>query len=395
MIEKMMKWENVGEEFEDIGHLLHNKKKIVIYGIGDNGKELFDLLEKIKEYCPWEIMLVDQNVEKQREGYCGRKIWSPQELLRQDLSNGFAVVCIPEKESDKVINDLEKHGLAKCNIFLYSYFLFTYLPIYFWYEKSLLFFTSQNIIPSTVCNLKCKSCLNLTPYIKEHSIDTFESVKNDIDLFFKQVDLIYIFQLSGGEPQLYKNTGKILQYLHDNYGERIISLEMVTNGTIEPEDTLCRILKECKVKVILDDYRKALSGGEQKFETVRRKLVENGVNIKVNTVKDWFILYPSETHKNDTTEELQNFYKQCGNPYATLRNSMISGCNYAHYAEKAGLCERDKDNYFDLRQENINRLELLEFRLRYNRKGYVNFCRECGGWGKINHNREDVAIQQK
>lgn len=270
---------------------------------------------------------------------------------------------------------LLEHEIKEEDIYDYSYFLYTYLPIYFMYVKNKLFFTSENIIPSTVCDLNCRSCLNFNPYIKKHIVDSLEEVKADIDAFFGQVDLIYRLQISGGEPFLYKELGHVLEYIYENYKDKVIRLETVTNGTIVPSDELCRILKKCKVTVFLDDYRKTLPNGEALYERVKNKLNQEEISVIYNYAEKWIRMYSeNSSHEEDSEEKLESFYERCGNPWSTLRKKKITGCNYAHYAAKAGILPDDEDNYFVLTGE-VDKKALLEFRLRYNEKGYVEFCK--------------------
>lgn len=242
--------------------------------------------------------------------------------------------------------------------------------------------------------MNCRSCLNFNPYIKKHIVDSLEEVKADIDAFFGQVDLIYRLQISGGEPFLYKELGHVLEYIYENYKDKVIRLETVTNGTIVPSDELCRILKKCKVTVFLDDYRKTLSNGEALYERVKNKLNQEEISVIYNYAEKWIRMYSeNSSHEEDSEEKLESFYERCGNPWSTLRKKKITGCNYAHYAAKAGILPDDEDNYFVLTGE-VDKKALLEFRLRYNEKGYVEFCKKCAGWTSINPNLEDAAIQK-
>jgi len=45
----------------------------------------------------------------------------------------------------------------------------------------------------------------------------------------------------------------------------------------------------------------------------------------------------------------------------------------------AGLYEVKDDEYFDINSE-FDKAALLEFRLGYSAKGYVDFCRKCSGY---------------
>lgn len=248
-----------------------------------------------------------------------------------------------------------------------------------------------------MCNLNCKNCLNFNPFIKKHIIDDFNSVKEDIDIFFDKVDLIYRFQISGGEPFLNRYLGKLIKYINNNYRNKIIHLETVTNGTIVPSDELCDTLKEGNVRLFLDDYRKALNEGEKKYKEVLDKLNEHKINYIENYAAYWIdLLAIDEKSKPRTDGELELLFNICDNPWSTLRNKKITSCNYCNYAEKAGVCEVDSQNYFDLTTVNEqNKKELIEFRLRFNSRGYVELCKKCAGWTSINPTMVEPAIQVK
>ncbi len=389
-----MKWKHKGREFESIGYQLKDKKTMIIYGAGDYAEDILNVYEGSECKDSWKLWLVDRDEKKQQEGKRGYRVMSPEELWKKEKENYFVVICATPSGATEIKKGLLEHEIKEEDIYDYSYFLYTYLPIYFMYVKNKLFFTSESIIPSTVCDLNCRSCLNFNPYIKKHIVDSLEEVKADIDAFFGQVDLIYRLQISGGEPFLYKELGHVLEYIYENYKDKVIRLETVTNGTIVPSDELCRILKKCKVTVFLDDYRKTLPNGEALYERVKNKLNQEEISVIYNYAEKWIRMYSeNSSHEEDSEEKLESFYERCGNPWSTLRKKKITGCNYAHYAAKAGILPDDEDNYFVLTGE-VDKKALLEFRLRYNEKGYVEFCKKCAGWASINPNLEDAAIQK-
>ena len=107
-------------------------------------------------------------------------------------------------------------------------------------------------------------------------------------------------------------------------------------------------------------------------------------------------MYPSETDRSKYSDsELQELFCRCHNPWSTLRMGKISSCNYAGYASKAGICEDQSNEYFDLRKYSKNmKKELIEFRTGFSEKGYTEFCRKCEGWTSINKNISWSAIQE-
>lgn len=347
-----MKWKHKGREFESIGYQLKDKKTMIIYGAGDYAEDILNVYEGSECKDSWKLWLVDRDEKKQQEGKRGYRVMSPEELWKKEKENYFVVICATPSGAAEIKKGLLEHEIKEEDIYDYSYFLYTYLPIYFMYVKNKLFFTSENIIPSTVCDLNCRSCLNFNPYIKKHIVDSLEEVKADIDAFFGQVDLIYRLQISGGEPFLYKELGHVLEYIYENYKDKVIRLETVTNGTIVPSDELCRILKKCKVTVFLDDYRKTLPNGEALYERVKNKLNQEEISVIYNYAEKWIRMYSkNSSHEEDSEEKLESFYERCGNPWSTLRKKKITGCNYAHYAAKAGILPDDEDNYFVLTGE--------------------------------------------
>ena len=55
----------------------------------------------------------------------------------------------------------------------------------------------------------------------------------------------------------------------------------------------------------------------------------------------------------------------------------------------------DGDEYFDLTSYTPDQAkELIEFRLGYTKKGYVNFCKKCRGFSDENPLVKKAAIQK-
>lgn len=394
-----MKWHNPGHEYDDIGMLLKGKKKIVLYGMNFNAGEIISVIDGTAGMLDWEIVAVDKNRFWQDNGFRYKKVISPEAFFRSDRSDSFIVVCPEKNINSEIMGILSDHGINNKTDIIFSgeFFLYYYLSIYFSYIKKITFFTSQAILPSTVCNLNCRDCLNFTPYIKENIIDSLENVKKDIDTFFSAVDLVYRFQFSGGEPFLYPNLIDIMKYTSDKYSDKIIRLEMVTNGTIIPSDEVCAFLRDYKIYVFLDDYVESLPKkyGDN-FANVKNKFDLYEIRYIDNQVTKWMRMYPISTDRSDWTDkQMMKQFDSCRNPYSTLRKGRIAKCNYAHFASKAGICGDFQEEYYDLEEYSPERRnELIEFRTGYSAKGYTEFCRYCGGWQSINNCWAPAAIQE-
>ncbi len=393
-----MKWKNKGHEFDKIGYLLKDKRNIFLYGAGGMALELLEVLHAIDSWIDWNIYLVDRDKRKQKEGRFGYKVLSPEQFFTMKKEEYFVVVA-PQNEMGEEIYNLLKEKLDKDSIiFKGFYFLHNYLSIYFAYIHNMVFFASESVLPTTICNLNCRDCLNFKPYIKRHYIESLETLKEDIDLFFHAVDLVYRFQITGGEPLLYKDLILLIEYIDKNYRNKIIRFELVTNGTIIPDDQLCEVLKRKNIYVFLDDYRISMQNIDRCYENIYWKLKKYGIIFADNYVENWIRMYiPEEDEGLELSEQaLQQKYFKCSAPWSSLRNGKISSCNYAMYAEKAGLCEIYEKDAYDLRQfSEEKKKELVEFRLRYCERGYMEFCKKCGGWVDTNKRLCQPAIQDE
>jgi organic radical activating enzyme len=380
-----MSWKNQGHVFDEVGYLLKDKKNLYIYGVGDYTAELVRVIDYIKGWTKWNVCMVDRDVNKQKEQPYGYPVISPEEFFNAKKEDYFIVIGTFGNGADEIHGIIDEN-LGENALTFYAFdFIHTYLSVYFLYKHNMVFFAAQNMLPSTVCNLNCRDCLNFTPYIQQHHIETVEQLKKDANLFFNAVDLVYRFNLSGGEPLLYKNLIEVIQYIGENYRDRIIQFELVTNGTLVPSDELCEVLDKYKIQVTLDDYRKSIE--HEQYEKCLQKLRKyNNIEVVENCVDKWFRMYIPEIDENrrETKEELICKYNSCKVPFSALWHGKISSCTYMTFAYKAGLCEWDETASYDLENyDETKKKELVEFRLRQCENGYVEFCKKCGGWCTI------------
>lgn len=59
------------------------------------------------------------------------------------------------------------------------------------------------LIPSYVCNLKCKFCAARAPYLRNATTHTVDEMMEMVGRMFKLVDHVHHITITGGEPLLY------------------------------------------------------------------------------------------------------------------------------------------------------------------------------------------------
>lgn len=381
-----MKWTNVGHEYDDVYKRIEEKKKFYLFGAGDYGNQFFNIIKDEIEILGY----IDNNPTKQETGFNGLKVYGLDDIsVTDDIGIILSMSQIARIEP---ISQLEEAGYkANFDFFVIEEFL----SVYYLYKYNKVYFSSISFLPSTICNLNCRHCLNFNPFAKEFYKRELDDLKRDVDTFFSCVDRIMLFHVSGGEPLLYNYTADIIEYISENYGDKIDTLRTVTNGTVIPKDEVLERIGKCNVQFTIDDYREAVPKFKDNLDILRKKFDEYGIEYYINKVDAWIDLAPEKTDYSDYSEEKLIFHRDtCMQSWEELRGGKLYSCNYAAYACVAGLSgDEFEEETFDLKVDGHNKKALIEFRLGYTKKGYTNFCRRCRGFKLTNNIDVEPAVQ--
>jgi len=396
-----MKWTNKGHQFDELGNHLAKRNRIYIYGAADAGADALSLIDR---YRFGELVdgFVDRSEEKQRSGFLGKPVYSPDVLFKEhDEGHIIVPAFINEKLTGWVRARLIQAGyMENWDFFPVEKFIPHYndpfLPVLAMYAQNRFIITSICCIPSTRCNLNCRDCLNFTPYLPHFEDRPLEEVCADVDLLFQWLDYTYRFQISGGEPLLYPWFKELAAYIGERHRNKIDVFETVLNGTVVPSDEVCEVMAAYDMTVYLDDYRESIPARLDRREEILRRLESHHVRWVDNAVEKWFSLDIFHTDNSAMTEEaLTEYFDFCNIPWHCYENGRMYTCSFARFAMKAGLNPEESNDYFDFTQMTEDRKrELLEFSLNYTEKGYTEFCKRCAGWGdNINRKPIPVAVQ--
>lgn len=393
-----MQWTNKGHQFDTWGKNFENKE-ILIYGAGFAGGIFLENMRNmgldgtIKGF-------VDRNATNIGE-YKGLPVYGIEKVFPKKSDKYIIVVAIIDcRIRDTVCDRLIRGGYVQnLDFFLSEKFNLhlndVILPVYAMYAMDKLVLSSSCIIPSTICNLNCRDCLNFTPYMRQFETRTIDSLKADIDIFFHTIDYVAEYQISGGEPLLYGSLNELIIYIGSNYRKQIGRFEIVLNGTVIPKDDICKTAKKYELTMILDNYTNTIPTNLNHRAEIISQFESFDLLWIDNTVEDWFNLDIFGTDNTGMTEEqLQEYFDICNNPWHCYENAKFYACNFARFAEKAGISSEPESSYFSIRDlKHEQRKELLEFLLNYNEKGYVDLCKHCSGWADCNTKRIPVALQ--
>ncbi|PPS22260.1 radical SAM protein, partial [Brachyspira murdochii] len=202
------------------------------------------------------------------------------------------------------------------------------------------------------------------------------------------VDKVGIFHVTGGEPTLYPQLSEFLLYIINNYRDKIIDLVMPTNAIREIPDEMIKIFKLGNMLIEIDNYLNVVPQYKNIFDKNFNKLKEYGVRIygSIDKVSPPFFISsypPNYDYSLLSDEENSKRFDYCGSVFSEIRDKKIYACCYHGFAETAGIIEQDDDAVFNL-DENLNKKEFIEFRMKYNNRGFTKFCTKCNGLPPLN-----------
>ena len=380
-----MKWTNIGHEFDAIAKKLLDKETTYrLWGAAQLGK---DFCEKLSHKVTI-VQVVDGDSNKHGKLLGGVAIESPANLI-YDEKSVVVVTCSFYEENKPVIERLGYVPMQ--NLFYYEDFYI----LYDLYANDFLRSKRVDISLTEKCTLKCKKCNMFMTHFKNPQNQPVEAVLEDIDAYFSVVDYVKVLNLLGGEPFLYPELGKVLDYIVQKYRDRIERVIVFTNGTIVPSADLLKSMKQCAVTVQFSDYTHAVPY-QKKLEQFKEVLEQEGIENYTMPWEEWGDFgFPENPNNIENEEVALCFFEGCKAPFRGIWKKRVYFCHLETSAIRAGLFEDEANDYFELTTEDRKDIKkrYCEFDFGYSEKGFITFCKQCRGCGCVNDLTIPVAEQ--
>lgn len=224
------------------------------------------------------------------------------------------------------------------------------------------------------CTLKCKLCLAFVPYYEKPVDMKLEDALKTIDNYFRLVDRVEIFSITGGEPLMHKNLVDIMNKVY-SYRERIDGyIDIVTNGTIMFRKDFLAVLEKSrnKVRVIISDYGTKLS---PKIELIVKELKERNIEHRIqnyagdeNWLFDGWVDFRDHSLKHDTPEKLKEQALRCifrQGHYYVINDGELHPCSRSYWRGRTNVIDKEEGEYIDLLDETKSTLEEKREKLEY------------------------------
>lgn len=331
--------------------------------------------------------IVDKDRNKQGRELLGVPIIAPEEFK---MPKGKVIICTEAYQ--EVSKYLKEAGFQE-NIDYIDYKRFA--TIYDWYAEGKVYINRVDISVTNRCTLNCEGCNMLMSYYCNPQDRKLDEIKRDLDAFFCWVDTVEDMNLLGGEPLLYPELVEILQYIQDNYRDKIVDIYMFTNGMCNLSEELLNISQKMDVIYDVSDYTNGLPQLKPRLEKFQETLSQHQIRF-VRKKMDFWLDFGFETanHFEETEEQKIAFFHRCGAPFRGLRNRRLYFCHMEANAIELGEWKEQEGDVFLLEPYDSNkRIELLEFNLGYSKRGYPSICMRCDGC--CSKTKIGVAVQRK
>ncbi|GMX66218.1 hypothetical protein Elgi_54900 [Paenibacillus elgii] len=245
------------------------------------------------------------------------------------------------------------------------------------------------IYVGAVCNLRCKLCSEYIPYTSENPpYYCPEQIKKALYEYFRIVSHVKMIVLTGGEPFINENTAIITEYLSE-YMDQYDKLEIMTNGTLLPNESLLRACAKNEKTIIFINHYGELS---PKVNAIHEACEKAGVR---NTIRKyygedahfggWFDLGILSGERLTDENELKDRFKHCltgNNPRLGLSFGLYGGklfaCSVSGIVERLGLMD-DKMAYIDLCDDTLSHEQKRDRITALRKSEYLPACAVCHG----------------
>lgn len=240
---------------------------------------------------------------------------------------------------------------------------------------------------STFCNLKCRNCLAFIPYYKEPKSMGYQEAKETLNMYFKVVDSVKHFTVTGGEPLLNKDCYSILKEVFGYQAQIRGSIDFVTNGTIMIPDQILTLFEEHAdhCKIVISNYGEHLS---KKVDEIEKELKKRNIPYRIskfygdNLYYDGWIDFSNHSLKWKSVEERDMNAQQCvqrKGKYFVINEGEIHCCSRSFWRIHEKIIPKVKGEYVPLMDMTLSieekRADLLSM---YQKKSSTS-CAYCVG----------------
>lgn len=228
---------------------------------------------------------------------------------------------------------------------------------------------------TTCCTLCCGHCANLMQYYSEPKHGSAEQIIGSLAAILSCIDGIALLRLLGGEPLLYPELYRVLDFCLKE--RKIKKIELVTNGTLLlPEDVLALLAgsreRKPDIKVCISDYGKSSA----KKDLLAEQLCGAGVAYTVESGKWWAA--GDISRRGRDTDFLKDMFRKC-HKCVSLLNGELHICPRSSHGTQLHIVAKKQGEYVAISEYGNDGNALRAAIRRLLSREYVEACNYCDG----------------
>ena len=237
---------------------------------------------------------------------------------------------------------------------------------------------------SSRCTLQCIGCANLMQYYginnnkKAYDIP-IDILRSSITNFLSCVDHLPYIHIIGGEPFLYKDLDKLLEFLFSQH--KIKKIGITTNGTIVPNNPLLiGLLQNPNVSLNISYYGEEIS---RKAYALKEFTNANNIALTISTNKIWYS-FGNMRARNKSISELNKQFNQCAGCLGLIEYE-LHYCARSRHGTDLGIVKKRSQDFVDLRNIESIPQKRAEIKHYMERTEYIQACDHCDICTDISH----------
>lgn len=243
------------------------------------------------------------------------------------------------------------------------------------------------VLVTSKCNLKCKHCATYASCHPNPVHYDLEVLKESLSRYYESMSIPGgLITISGGEPLLHPKLPEFIEFVK-KYEDRVRMIEIITNGSVIPNDRLIESLKGSnKINLLIDNYGENLSVNLSKITS---KLDNNDIPYRVrnytstDTWCDGWIDVSDFSEKKRTETEIKDIFSRCAfnNIYKNI-DFLINGKVHMCYVIKEALpmIEESDDESVNLLDYSLTPHQIEEKIYELRNRSCLKGCTNCNGY---------------
>ena len=227
------------------------------------------------------------------------------------------------------------------------------------------------------CNLRCKNCCHLIPYMEQKLYD-IEQIIHDCQMLFELCEVEF-FSIVGGEPFTHPELYRLMDFVAQS--PNIKKGKIVTNGTILPQSRMIKSLKGLngKLEIRIDGYPGIGIGVVEEFADImkRNDIPYHFARFNPDKVSSWKQLTP-DYNEPLVKKETEHLFSKCYiRDCNTLANGELTLCPRGIGSEHVFHMPKNPYEHVNIRELQASVAAKARIATCINQTVYKDYCKYC------------------